>query len=298
VKLTSASAGSESTELHKWQIFRLPLDEQPMLAGLKWSPGKADGPAFWRGSFNVEKAGDTFLDLSSWGKGVLWVNGHCLARYWNIGPTQTAYLPGPWLKPGANEIVMLDLIGPREPAVAGLEKPVLDQLHPELDFSRKSGSNGKLLLEGVQPTQSGTFEDGPKTQEIRFAQPVEGRQFCIETVNAQDGKAFAAIAELDLLDADGKSIPHSAWTIPFVDSEETVKEDGSALNAINGQLNDYWHTEWSGENPPKHPHHLIIDLGAPARIGGFRYTPRAGAGSGRIKDYRVYVGGKLVEAAQ
>ena len=40
--------------------------------------------------FNVDTPGDTFLDLHSWGKGVVWVNGHCLGRYWNIGPTQTA----------------------------------------------------------------------------------------------------------------------------------------------------------------------------------------------------------------
>ena len=58
--------------------------------------GRADpqfnpqNPAIWRGWLNVEKPGDTFLDLRSWGKGVLWVNGRCLGRFWNIGPTQTA----------------------------------------------------------------------------------------------------------------------------------------------------------------------------------------------------------------
>ncbi len=60
----------------------------------------------------VKKPGDTFLDMRSWGKGVVWVNGHCLGRFWNIGPTQTMYVPGPWLKRGKNEVIILDLIGP------------------------------------------------------------------------------------------------------------------------------------------------------------------------------------------
>ena len=97
---------------HGWKIFNLPLDD-PMLAGLKFT-GRlpaANTPAFWRGTFNLENAGDTFLDLRHWGKGDVWVNGHCLGRYWNIGPTQTAYAPGCWLHAGTNEIVILDLLG-------------------------------------------------------------------------------------------------------------------------------------------------------------------------------------------
>ncbi len=289
-------ADGKKVELEQWQIFRLPLDE-PMLASLKWHEDKPNGPAFWRGTFDVKHPDDTFLDLSNWGKGVLWVNGHCLARYWNIGPTQTAYLPGPWLKAGSNEIVILGLVGPQEPVMVGLDKPVLDHLRPELDFSHSNKPKGKLLLNGLSATYSGTFAEGSKAQEVHFPQTAKGRQFCIETLNAYDGKEFAAIAELDIFGADGKPIPHTTWTIAYVDSQESQKEDGSALNAINGQLADYWHTEWSSASPP-HPHHLIIDLGTSADIGGFRYTPRASEGGGRIKDYRIYVGDKLADQGQ
>ena len=88
-------------------------------------------------TFDVAKPADTFLDVSTWGKGVLWVNGRCMGRFWNIGPTQTMYVPGPWLKQGRNEVIVLDLLGPQEPVLAGLEKPILDQLRPQLDFSKK-----------------------------------------------------------------------------------------------------------------------------------------------------------------
>jgi beta-galactosidase len=141
------------------------------------------------------------------------------------------------------------------------------------------------------------FQGGPAAQDVRFATPAQGRQFCFETLSAADGKPFAAAAELDLLDAEGKPIPHTVWTIAYVDSEERISEDGAALNAINGQTADFWHTEWS-QAQPGHPHRLVIDLGQTAVIGGFRYTPRPGNDSvgGRIKDYRVYVGASLARS--
>ena len=68
-------------------------------------------------AFTVEKTGDVFLDVSRWGKGIVWVNGRNLGRYWSIGPQQKLYLPGPWLKKGKNEIILFDLEG-------GFPKPV------------------------------------------------------------------------------------------------------------------------------------------------------------------------------
>ncbi|WP_237763996.1 glycoside hydrolase family 35 protein [Terrimicrobium sacchariphilum] len=128
-------SGDQVTPLHDWRVFRLGLDDK-MLADLQWKPTtQNEGAAFWKGAFTVDKPGDTFLDVSSWGKGVVWINGHCLGRFWNIGPQQTLYLPGPWLKKGTNEIVILDLLGPAQPVVQGVERPVLNKLRPEADFS-------------------------------------------------------------------------------------------------------------------------------------------------------------------
>ena len=146
----------------------------------------------------------------------------------------------------------------------------------------------------MTPVHSGSFPNSGAVQTVMFAHPAVGRQLCLEMLNAHDGGPFAAIAELDLLDEAGRSIPHGTWTIAYVDSEERSGEDGSALNAINGQIADFWHSEWSRKQPP-FPHRLIIDLGASATITGLRYTPRAGnAVAGHFKDYRVYVGDKLV----
>jgi beta-galactosidase len=128
-------------ELTGWKIFNLPLDHK-MLSHLKYGDSKDAGPApaFWRAIVKIKKPGDTFLDMRSWGKGVVWVNGHCMGRYWNIGPTQTMYVPGPWLKRGKNEIVILDLEHGREgagvPVIGSLDHPILDELHPEKDFAQ------------------------------------------------------------------------------------------------------------------------------------------------------------------
>ena len=78
-----------------------------------------------------------------------------------------------------------------------------------------------------------------------------------------------------------------------MDSEERAKEDGTAENAIDGQTANYWHTEWSAAQP-NHPHQLVLDLGKAQVISGFRYVPRQGNASGRIKDYRIYVGDDLI----
>jgi len=129
VTVTDDGAAAATILLKSWSIFSLPLDA-PELAALKFRPQTAGtpGPAFWHGEFTVAKADDTFLDLRTWGKGVVWINGHCLGRFWNIGPTQTMYCPGPWLRPGHNQVVVLDLIGPADAKLAGLAHPILDEL--------------------------------------------------------------------------------------------------------------------------------------------------------------------------
>lgn len=130
VCLTNSSG--PGPELKHWLVYNLPLNSAE-LRKLHYVPLTERGPAFYRTSFELKQTGDTFLDMRPWGKGVAWVNGHCLGRFWNIGPTQTMYVPGPWLKTGHNELVLLDLAGPENPVVAALAEPVLNQLRPELD---------------------------------------------------------------------------------------------------------------------------------------------------------------------
>jgi beta-galactosidase len=80
------------------------------------------GPEFLRGRFELEEARDTFLDMRAFRKGVVFVNGRNLGRYWSVGPQQALYCPGAWLRRGSNEIVVLELEQvPERAAVQGLD---------------------------------------------------------------------------------------------------------------------------------------------------------------------------------
>jgi beta-galactosidase len=123
VELETAEA---TNILSSWEVFNLPFDNRE-IGHLMFKAGAAASPAFYRGSFSLAQTGDTFLDLSSWNKGMVWVNGHNLGRFWNIGPQQTLYCPSPWLKMGRNEIVVLEFNAPRHAPIAGLSEPILSR---------------------------------------------------------------------------------------------------------------------------------------------------------------------------
>jgi beta-galactosidase len=115
-------------ELTGWQIFPLPMDDLSKLQFSNINANHSNGPTFYRGQFELQETGDTFLDMRGWGKGVVWVNGHALGRFWNLGPQQTLYLPAPWLRNGKNEILIFGLASPKSPTLRGVRSPVLDEL--------------------------------------------------------------------------------------------------------------------------------------------------------------------------
>jgi hypothetical protein len=78
-------------------------------------------------------------------------------------------------------------------------------------------------------------------------------------------------------------------TVVKADSEETSGQDGKAANAVDGNPNTLWHTQWQDASPAL-PHEIIIKLSEPATIKGFTYLPRQDdSENGTIKDYEFYV---------
>jgi beta-galactosidase len=118
----------EGKELKNWKMYSLPFSS---VSGLVFKAGKlnAGSPVIKKGVFDLKKVADTYLDMRSWGKGVVWVNGHNLGRYWSVGPQQTIYLPAEWLKKTNNEVVVLELLKSNQTTLKTLSKPVLDELH-------------------------------------------------------------------------------------------------------------------------------------------------------------------------
>ena len=106
--------------LMDWEVFPLPMESR-FLSSLKFAVGAPpETPAvFYRGAFELKELGDTYLDMSLWKKGVVWVNGKNLGRYWEIGPQKRLFLPAPFLKKGRNDIIVFDLHQIRPAPVKG-----------------------------------------------------------------------------------------------------------------------------------------------------------------------------------
>lgn len=97
--------------LMSWEIFPLPMEYEFVKQASYPSRGLVnDKPGmFFKGIFNLEKIGDTYFNMSEYSKGIVYVNGHNLGRYWNIGPQRRLYCPASWLQKGENEIIVFDL---------------------------------------------------------------------------------------------------------------------------------------------------------------------------------------------
>ncbi|WP_297434383.1 beta-galactosidase [uncultured Cetobacterium sp.] len=95
--------------LFNWEIYTILLDDISNLDFGDCVKDVENYPRFFKGTFNVSEIGDTFLDFTGWEKGVVYINGFNLGRYWNEGPQKRLYVPSPLLKEGENEIVIFEL---------------------------------------------------------------------------------------------------------------------------------------------------------------------------------------------
>jgi len=276
-------------ELKNWKVYGLPSDYK-FATGKKYEKyvSPVEGGAYYKGHFEVEKVGDTFIDMSKWSKGMVWVNGYNIGRFWEIGPQQTLYLPGCWLKKGNNEIIILDMDKPKEIKLAGIKKPILDKLTGNGAYTNRKFDQ-ELDLSKEKPFYSGSFEAGNGWQHINFGKKEKIRYFTIESLNSFGGDDYAAIAELEILGADGKPLSRQHWKVAYADSEEVDAANNIATNVFDLQESTFWHTNYS-KTKAKYPHQLVIDLGEEKEVSGFSYLPRAESNkTGMIKDYRIYV---------
>jgi beta-galactosidase len=105
--------------LMNWKIYKLPMDWK-FVYDLRSSGKVMNKPGiFFKGNFSILSTGDTYFDLSNYKKGFIWVNGHNLGRYWDIGPQKKLYCPASFLKLGLNEIIIFDLLQEDPKPVAG-----------------------------------------------------------------------------------------------------------------------------------------------------------------------------------
>lgn len=292
VTISAEQCGHELTyNLKNWQSSRISDDYQDIMRQIslqETSPLVAEqGSAMgvYRATFNLKKTGDTFLNMERWGKGQVYVNGHAIGRFWSIGPQQTLYLPGCWLKKGQNEILVLDVVGPKDATLWAQAKPELDKL--QLEKTNKHNNPGdRPDLNSATPVKTGAFAAGNGWQSIKFDAPKEGQYLAFEIHSTHDGTGLAQIAELYALDSDGNRISREPWTAKYADSEDADNGNKTLDKVYDLQESTYW----SSEKGAAMPHLLVIDLGKKQTLTGLDYLPRAEKGApGSVKDYKIFV---------
>lgn len=115
-----------NTEVHNWKMYRLPFTN---LQSFKYSTQALNTtqPTFYKGTFILNKVADTYFDMRLFGKGFVFLNGHNLGKYWQIGPQQTLYVPASWLKKGKNEVVIFDQLKSGHHELQALDHSILNQ---------------------------------------------------------------------------------------------------------------------------------------------------------------------------
>lgn len=277
-------------DLKDWTVFPLPDElafyENMVANGVNPAVAKAPGERMpvgvYKGTFKVSKPGDTFLNMEQFGKGLVYVNGHALGRFWEIGPQQTLYLPGPWLKKGDNEIVVFDVVGPKEAKAEGLKTPIWDKLPYK---NRKSNGTAPKLDE-MMPVLTAEFEKGNGWKQADFGKAVKGRYLILEAVDGWNSGDEASIAELYVLDNKGERLPREGWVADYVSSENTEGVNRTGDKIFDLQESTYWQSKPG----VKFPHVVVIDLGRPVSATAIQYLPRMETGApGSIRKFKVYM---------
>ncbi|MCJ7934459.1 MAG: beta-galactosidase [Chryseobacterium sp.] len=111
-----------------WEMLPLPFDVFPK--SVYQSKNITDhSPVILEAEFSLSETGDTFLDMRKFGKGIVFINGKNLGRYWSkVGPQQTLYVPGVWLKKGKNRIQIFEQLFEKTTSVNSIDHPILDEL--------------------------------------------------------------------------------------------------------------------------------------------------------------------------
>ena len=111
--------------VYQWDNYPLGLTD---LSGVRFerkAPAFDGTPLFMRATLDVDEPCDTFIKLPGFKKGVIFVNGRILSRYWEVGPQHSAYLPAPFMRKGENEIIVLELDGFDRPVAVLDDTPEL-----------------------------------------------------------------------------------------------------------------------------------------------------------------------------
>ena len=159
--------------------------------------GRRGGPVFRRGTLHAGASPqDTFLDTAGLSKGIVWINGVSLGRYWEVGPQHTLYLPAPFLRPGANEVIVLDLHGAEPGHVRSVAAPRYShRVKDEPNGAADDHSPSAAALQGRSALRSEPVpSEGLDAAERQRKQRLATFSYSIAAVGAVGAASVAAVA--------------------------------------------------------------------------------------------------------
>lgn len=126
----------DGVALKNWKMYQFPFEN---LKQIKFKTEKiaSDAPGLYRAVFDLDRIEDTYLNMQVFGKGFVFLNGHHMGRYWNIGPQQTIYVPKDWLKKHGNEIVVFDVLKGNHDSIEAVAEPILDIVNKKKQTKKK-----------------------------------------------------------------------------------------------------------------------------------------------------------------
>lgn len=248
--------------LNDWSTSLWP-DNIDFYESMSYQPvDQSSGPGIYKGSFilptDVPPA-DTFLDMSTWGKGMVYVNRYPLGRFWNIGPQQTLYLPGCWLNKGENEIMVVDILGPDSICLQGLSSPINDKVK----LSDSVNTSSKPDLSNLIPLEF-TLQNKPGWQHIEWPEIYKGKKLAIEFAPLLDENKIK-IAEF-YLTGNGRRLPRIKWQ-PAYSSSSNKEANRTLSKVIDLQESTYW------EATSSYKQLIVFDLGESISCNGMDILP-------------------------
>lgn len=276
-------------EIKGWKTTPLPLYKQDV-SKLSFGKPIKGVPAFHRGYFTLDSLGDTFLDMSKYSKGAVWVNGRSIGKFWEIGPQQTLYLPAPWLKKGRNEVVVFtyeDITGER--TLAALDKPILNTLGMDRNKmdAPKRNVTGVPVLESGDVVLKGTCRESSDWQNFNLPQTTTMRHLAIEVLNCYENDKNVSLPEIEVIDASGKQVSKNRWSVVYVSSEKAQNNQGVAEKLFDEDIASHWRSNSQSETPQTHT--IIVDMGEIINVKQIRIKTIDGAFvREKIKDFKIY----------
>ena len=176
--------------------------------------------------------------MQTWGKGMVWVNGHAMRDVSGKSVPADFVYAGLLVERRRMKIIVLTWRD-RLKQSGWRKNRFWYAAWKAPETHRKDGQNLNLKAES---SKCRYFQSWKRLAGSTVLQPAAGRYFCLEGISNYEGNNIAAIAELDVLDNNGKPVSRENWKIVYADSEETRSGNRTADKVFDLQESTFWQT--------------------------------------------------------